>query len=97
PLDTPIKKHWEDAQAKSPALKPFEMKMVGLGRLQAKMSQSLVPTLVESFGLTVAIIFSTFLLCFRSGAARIMTMIPSFFAILVMFAVMRATGMMLNV
>lgn len=96
-LDARIKQHWADAQAKAPALKPFEMKTVGLGRLQAKMSQNLVPTLVESFGLTVIIIFSTFLVVFRSGAARIMTMIPSFFAILVMFGVMRVTGMMLNV
>jgi len=56
-----------------------------------------VPTLVESFALTVAIIFATFLVVFRSGTARLMAMIPSLFAILVMFAVMRATGMPLNV
>ena len=48
-----------------------------------------MPTLVESFGLTVVIIFGTFLLVFRNGAARLMAMIPSLFAILVMFAVMR--------
>jgi uncharacterized protein len=34
---------------------------------------------------------------FRSGAARLMTMIPSLFAILVMFGVMRLGGMRLNV
>ena len=49
------------------------------------------------FALTVAIIFSVFLLVFRNGAARLMAMIPSLFAILVMFAVMRLTGMSLNV
>ena len=51
--------------------------------------QTLVPTLVESFVLTVAIIFAAFLLVFRSGTARLMAMIPSIFAILVMFLVMR--------
>jgi hypothetical protein len=60
-------------------------------------SQSLVPTLVESFELTVLIIFGTFLLIFRSGAARLLAMIPSLFAILVMFGVMRVSGMTLNV
>lgn len=96
-LDAAIRARWSAAVAKSPALAAFEMKTVGMERLQARMSQSLVPTLVESFTLTAAIIFATFLVVFRSGAARIMTMLPSLFAILVMFAFMRASGMMLNV
>jgi uncharacterized protein len=96
-LDARIRARWEEARAKNPALKPLSIKTVGLGPLQAKMSQNLVPTLVESFGLTVAIIFGTFLLVFRSGAARLMAMIPSIFAILVMFGVMRVSGMWLNV
>jgi uncharacterized protein len=96
-LDARIRAHWDEAVATSPGLKPLSIKTVGLGPLQAKMSQNLVPTLVESFALTVAIIFGTFLLVFRSGAARLMAMIPSLFAILVMFGVMRVTGMWLNV
>jgi hypothetical protein len=96
-LDAHIREHWAAAVAKNPALKPFEMKTVGLGPLQAKMSQNLVPTLVESFALTVVVIFMTFVVVFRSGAARLMTMIPSLFAILVMFGVMRLWGTGLNV
>jgi len=96
-LDDKLRSIWAATVADSPALKPMEMKIVGLGPLQAKMSQNLVPTLVESFGLTVVIIFSTFLFVFRSGAARLMAMLPSLFAILVMFGSMRVTGMMLNV
>jgi predicted RND superfamily exporter protein len=61
------------------------------------MAQNLVPTVVESFVLTVVIIFAAFLVIFRSGAARIMAMIPSIFAILVMFLVMRLIGMELNI
>jgi len=53
--------------------------------------------LVESFLLTVAIIFGAFVVVFRSGTARLMAIIPSLFAILVMFLVMRLTGMMLNI
>jgi hypothetical protein len=71
--------------------------LVGLGRLQTKVSYNLVPTLVESFVLTVIVIFSVFLVIFRNGAARLMAMIPSLFAILVMFAIMRLLGMSLNV
>jgi predicted RND superfamily exporter protein len=61
------------------------------------MQQNLVPTLVESFALTVVVIFATFLVVFRSGTARLMAMIPSLFAILVMFAAARAMGVPFNV
>ncbi len=96
-LEAVVKKHWADAAAKHKALAGFEMNIVGMAPLQVKVSLSFVPTLVESFQLTVAIIFVTFLLVFRSGAARIMAMIPSLFAILVMFGIMRIAGMTLNV
>jgi hypothetical protein len=96
-LNTAILRHWQDSTTEHPALKEFELKIVGLTPLQARMSQNLVPTLVESFGLTVGIIFGAFLLVFRSGAARLMAMIPSLFAILVMFGVMRVSGMALSV
>jgi predicted RND superfamily exporter protein len=96
-LDRAIRAHWAEAVGKEPALKQFELSTVGLAPLQAKISYWLVPTLVKSFGLTVVIIFGTFLLVFRNGAARLMAMIPSLFAILVMFGIMRLTGMNLNV
>jgi predicted RND superfamily exporter protein len=96
-LNKTIKHTWEVTLAKEPALKDFELEIVGLAPLQSKISQLLVPTLTESFGLTVIIIFVAFLLVFRSGPARLMAMIPSLFAILVMFGIMRLTGMSLNV
>ena len=72
--------------------------IVGLARATyKKMAQNLVPTLVESFALTVGVIFAAFLLVFRNGTARLMAMIPSIFAILVMFLVMRLLGMRLNI
>lgn len=88
---------WGESVAAHPALKDLKMRPVGLAPLQAKISHHMVPTLVESFGLTVLIIFGTFLVVFRSGAARLMAMIPSFFAILVMFLFMRGVGIFLNV
>jgi hypothetical protein len=96
-LDRLIKQRWKETAAREPALKDFEIRTVGLAPLTAKISHHLVPTLTESFGLTVVIILGTFILIFRSGAARLMAMIPSLFAILVMFLVMRLTGMSLNV
>jgi predicted RND superfamily exporter protein len=96
-LDDAIRGHWTAAVARDPALAPFEIRMTGISPLNAKMAQSLVPTLVESFQITVVIIFVAFLLVFRNGTARLMAMIPSLFAILVMFGVMRIFDIPLNV
>jgi len=96
-LDASIRRHWQDAVTAHPTLRQFKLKTVGLNPLHAKMAQNLVPTLVESFALTVGVIFGAFLLVFRNGTARLMAMIPSIFAILVMFLVMRMLGMRLNI
>lgn len=96
-LDASIRRHWQDAVTVHPALRAFELQTVGLNPLHAKMAQNLVPTLVQSFALTVGVIFAAFLLVFRNGTARLMAMIPSIFAILVMFLIMRLTGMRLNI
>ena len=88
---------WERAATADGALRACRMRVVGQGLLQARIAQYLVPTLTESFVLTAAIIFVAFLVVFRSGAARIMAMIPSVFAILTMFVVMRLAGIPLNV
>jgi hypothetical protein len=88
---------WAEAQRHDPALAPCRMTVVGEGVLQAKIAHYLVPTLTESFAITAAVIFLAFLVVFRSPAARLMAMIPSVFAILVMFLVMRLTGIALNV
>lgn len=96
-LKKQLERLWAESVTRHPALAAFKMRPVGLAPLQAKISHHMVPTLVESFGLTVVIIFGTFLLVFRSGIARLMAMIPSFFAILVMFLLMRGAGVFLNV
>lgn len=88
---------WHDEQARTPQLAKATVAVVGESILQAKIASHLVPTLVESFGITAALIFLVFLLVFRSGAARVMAMVPSFFAILATFLVMRLAGIPLNV
>jgi predicted RND superfamily exporter protein len=92
-----VRRRWQTVVAQHPALADLRMQIVGLTPLHAKMAQNLVPTLVESFALTVLIIFAAFIVVFRNGTARLMAVIPSLFAILVMFLVMRGTGMMLNI
>lgn len=96
-LDEAVRSRWDAAVARDPALAPFRLRNVGLNPLNAKMAKSMVPTLVESFYLTVAIIFVAFLAVFRNGLARVMALIPSIFAILVMFAVMRVFDVPLNI
>jgi predicted RND superfamily exporter protein len=88
---------WDEAAAKAPALRDCRMQVVGEGILAMKIAEYLVPTLTQSFVLTAAIIFAAFLVVFRSGAARLMAMIPSLFAILAMFLVMRVVSIPLNV
>lgn len=96
-LQARVETAWKAEQARSPALEKASVALVGESILQAKIAEHLVPTLVESFGLTAALIFLTFLVVFRSGAARIMAMVPSVFAILATFLVMRLVGIPLNV
>jgi predicted RND superfamily exporter protein len=88
---------WAQAQAKEPVLRAVRGRVVGKGVLGAEITQRLLPTLTESFALTASIIFLAFVLVFRSPSARLMTMIPSLFAILSVFLVMRMTGIPLNI
>jgi hypothetical protein len=88
---------WERAARSSPALQRCSYRIVGTGVLEGHIAAQLVPTLTQSFAITFAIIFLTFLLVFRSGPARLIAMVPSLFAILVMFLLMRLTGIPLNV
>jgi uncharacterized protein len=92
-----VEHEWAAAQADEPALRSVRGQLVGKGVVGAEITQRLLPTLTESFALTASVIFLAFLLVFRSPSARLMTMIPSLFAILSVFLVMRLTGIPLNI
>jgi uncharacterized protein len=92
-----VEREWAAAQSADPALGAVRGSVVGKGVLGAEITQRLLPTLTESFALTASVIFLAFLLVFRSPSARLMTMIPSLFAILSVFLVMRLTGIPLNI
>jgi uncharacterized protein len=96
-MRTFVEGKWAAAQAASPALHGVRGRVVGKGVLGAEITQRLLPTLTESFALTASVIFLAFLLVFRSPSARLMTMIPSLFAILCVFLVMRAADIPLNI
>jgi hypothetical protein len=96
-MRTFVEREWAKAQAANPALRGVRGSVVGKGVLGAEITQRLLPTLTESFALTASVIFCAFLLVFRSPSARLMTMIPSLFAILSVFLVMRLTGISLNI
>lgn len=79
-LERELRRCREEVQARHPsALAGWQLQVVRMALLQARIAHYMVPTWVESFALTVAIIFVAFLLVFRSGAPRIMAMIPSVF------------------
>ncbi|HEX5064072.1 MAG TPA: MMPL family transporter [Kofleriaceae bacterium] len=88
---------WTEALATSPSLAGATMRVVGTALLDAKISESLVPTLAESLVLTVVVILMVFLIVFRSGTERLLAMIPSLFALLVTFLGLRLFGGTLNV
>jgi predicted RND superfamily exporter protein len=96
-MRTFVERQWAAAQGREPALRPVLGRVVGKGVLDAEISERLLPTLTESFALTASVIFLAFLVVFRSPSARLMTMIPSLFAILSVFLVMRLTGIPLNI
>jgi len=96
-LELAVRRAWERTAAASPALAGCSYRIVGAGVLQYHIAAELVPTLTQSFAITFGIIFVTFLIVFRSGPARLIAMVPSLFAILVMFLLMRLTGIQLNV
>ncbi len=92
-----VQQAWNEARAGDPALRAATGLLVGKGVLATAITERLLPTLTESFALTASIIFCAFLVVFRSPSARLMTMIPSLFAILSVFLVMRLTGIPLNI
>ena len=88
---------WAEVQASEPALRDVKGELAGQGVLSGTITERLLPTLTQSFALTASVIFLAFLVVFRSPSARLMTMIPSFFAILSVFIVMRFVGIPLNI
>ncbi len=92
-----VESQWSAAQAAEPPLRAVRGSVVGKGVLGAEITLRLLPTLTESFALTASVIFLAFLLVFRSPSARLMTMIPSLFAILCVFLVMRLASIPLNI
>ena len=92
-----LNKTWSDFQAAHPELHDVRGRLVGNGVVSGEITTRLLPTLTESFLLTAGVIFCAFLLVFRNASARLMTMIPSLFAILSVFLVMRLGGIPLNI
>jgi uncharacterized protein len=88
---------WDAAQASDPNLRTVRGQLAGKGVLSGNITERLLPTLTQSFAITASTIFLAFLVVFRSPSARLMTMIPSFFAILSVFIVMRVASIPLNI
>jgi hypothetical protein len=92
-----ILRAWTEAQASDPGFRAVRGEMAGNGVLSGIITERLLPTLTQSFAITASVIFLAFLVVFRSPSARLMTMIPSFFAILSVFIVMRLASIPLNI
>ena len=96
-MRTFVERNWAAARAAESALRSVRGRVAGQGVLATQITQRLLPTLAESFVLTGSVIFLAFLLVFRSPSATLITMIPSLFAILCVFLVMRCASIPLNI
>jgi len=96
-LRSAVERAWHQVSEQDSGLEGCAVHLVGAAVMQETISRHLVPTLLESFAITFSIIFITFVAVFRSGPARLNAMVPSLFAILVTFLIMRLTGMSLNI
>ncbi len=96
-LGAVVERAWGTVADTETGLEGCSYQIAGAAVMQETIANHLVPTLIESFAITFTIIFVTFLLVFRSGPARMNAMVPSLFAILVTFLVMRLTGIPLNI
>ena len=92
-----IEQTWEEVKASDPNFRSVRGQLAGKGVLSGDITERLLPTLTESFAITASVIFCAFLVVFRSPTARLMTMIPSFFAILSVFIIMRVAHIPLNI
>lgn len=92
-----VEQTWAAQQRSDPALRDVHGTVAGKVVVSGEITERLLPTLTESFALTAGVIFFGFLLVFRSPSARLMTMIPSLFAILSVFIVMRVAAIPLNI
>ena len=92
-----VERTWRAQQMRERALRGVRGQVAGQGVLADQITLRLIPSLIQSFALTATVIFFAFLLVFRSPAARLMAMIPSLFAILVAFLLMRSTDITLNI
>ena len=92
-----LEQTWAATQRDEPVLRGVQGRVVGKGAVSSAITGRLLPTLTESFAITATVIFCAFLVVFRSPSARLMTMIPSLFAILSVFIVMRFAGIPLNI
>jgi hypothetical protein len=92
-----VESAWRAQQLQDPVLRGARGRVVGQGVLADQITLRLIPSLIQSFALTATVIFFAFLLVFRSPAARLMAMIPSLFAILGAFLLMRVAGIILNI
>jgi predicted RND superfamily exporter protein len=88
---------WDHIRTQAPALAGAQIHLVGESLLRVKVGASLVPTLAESFALTVVLILVVFLVVFRSGLERLLAMLPSLFALLASFLGLRVLGGSLNI
>jgi predicted RND superfamily exporter protein len=92
-----IQAAWAATAASERALDGARIHLVGDTLLEIEVGTNLVPTLAESFVITVVLILLVFLAIFRSGIERLLAMIPSVFALLATFLGLRLLGGSLNV
>jgi len=96
-LDLMFKRVWNSFVERYPEFKDVTLTLTGMAPLTANITRFLLDTLVSSFGLTFLIVFIIFMLEIRRFSYAVIAMLPSLFAILLMYWVMTLAGVKLDI
>ena len=96
-LDHSFKRLWRDFVKANPEFKNVKMTITGYAPLAHKIGDYLLDTLMSSFSLTLVVVFFVFWLNIRRLTYALIAMLPSLFAIVLMYACMNAAGVKLSI
>ncbi len=96
-LKASIRRSFAGFQEKHPEFKDVTLMLTGYAPLASTIGDYLLQTLMSSFVLTLAVIFFIFWLNIRRFTYAVLAMLPSIFAIILMYACMTLAGVKLSI
>ncbi len=96
-LQMSFNRMWDDFKEKNPEFKDVKITTTGMAPLMANITRHMLGTLLSSFLTTFLIVFFIFYIEIRRITYAILAMLPSLFAIMLMYLVMTTSGVKLDI